>query len=68
MQNLGNLDRIVRAVLGVALIILALTAGWPLWAVAASMAVGAILAVTAGIGFCPLYWALRLNTRRASQH
>ncbi len=55
MCNSGMIDRALRAVLGFALIIAALSGfvwGW----------IGLIPLVTAAIGFCPLYAVLGINT------
>jgi uncharacterized membrane protein len=62
LQNMANWDRIVRAVLGAVLVALMLTGavtgtwGWVL-AVA-----GAVLLVTAALGFCPLYTLFGIRT------
>ena len=65
-QNMGSLDRIVRLVIGLALVIaplLNLPAAWSVaWMAYASMGVGAVLAVTAVIGVCPLYSLLGIRT------
>lgn len=66
MLNVGNLDRILRVVVGAALIALPFALGWTLWAVVASIAAGVVLLATAVFGFCPIYWALRLSTRKTS--
>lgn len=55
--NLGTLDRIARALIGLACIALVFTgpfavAGWPRYALAI---VGGILILTAAMKFCPLY-------------
>ena len=67
MPNLGSLDRVIRAVLGVILI----AAPWVLsgslfaasWAFWGSIAVGLILLATAAISFCPIYAVLGLRSR-----
>ncbi len=55
--NVGTIDRIIRALLGVILLI---------WGIAASLwwaiVVGIILLVTAGIRFCPLYRLFGIST------
>ncbi|PTX53813.1 Protein of unknown function (DUF2892) [Litoreibacter ponti] len=64
--NLGNPDRLIRAILGIALIFLPLLNIPPIWSSAAlaygSMAIGLILALTAVLGFCPLYRVVGLST------
>jgi hypothetical protein len=68
MGNVGTPDRVIRLIVGVLLIaapsIVPLpvwAAGWPIWV---SIILGLVLAGTAVIGFCPIYAALRLNTKR----
>ena len=68
--NVGTPDRIARLVLGVALIMLpaipgvAVAGTWLAWA---APVVGLVLAATAFLGFCPIYRALGLSTRRRDQ-
>lgn len=62
--NVGTIDRLARAVIGLACIALVFigpfaTAGWPRYALGV---VGAIMLLTAAIKFCPLYRALGLST------
>lgn len=54
--NIGGVDRGVRVVVGVALIVWALTGG-PWWAW-----IGLVLLATAAIGFCPLYVPFGIST------
>lgn len=56
-RNVGGIDRILRIVVGLALIGLALTGtvGWWGW-------IGIVPLGTALIGFCPLYPLLGINT------
>ena len=68
MGNVGTPDRIIRLILGVLLVaapfMLPLpiwAAGWPVWV---SVTLGLVLAATATVGVCPIYAALRLNTKR----
>lgn len=56
-SNVGGLDRILRIVIGLALIALALTGGIGLWGW-----IGVVPLATAALGFCPLYRVLGLNT------
>lgn len=55
--NLGNIDRALRIIVGLALIGLSVAGviGWWGW-------LGVILLATAFISFCPLYAMLRINT------
>lgn len=62
--NVGTLDRLARAVIGLACIALIFIgpfaeAGWPRYALGI---VGAIMLLTAAIKFCPLYRVLGLRT------
>ena len=57
MCNLGKLDRIIRAVLGVVLIGIGIYMG--MWIVTG---LGVIALATAAISFCPLYAILKLNS------
>ena len=63
MSNLGNLDRIVRAVLGLALIAAPFLAGWPTTALGISVGIGVVLAATAAFSFCPIYALLGLSSK-----
>lgn len=57
--NVGGIDKILRIVLGLALIAWALTGG-PVWAW-----IGVIPLATALISFCPLYAIIGMNTCKA---
>ena len=56
-QNLGGVDRIIRAGLGALVVVGALTGRLGLWGW-----VGLILLATAGMRFCPIYRVLGLKT------
>ncbi len=60
VKNESNIDRIIRAIVGIVLLILAIyTAG----AVQIILIVlGAILLATGIIGFCPLYTIFKIDT------
>jgi hypothetical protein len=66
IANLGSPDRLIRAILGIALIILPLLNIPAIWSSAAlafgSMAVGLILILTALVRFCPLYRLVGIST------
>ncbi len=59
--NVGMIDRVLRALLGIGLIYWALTGG-PVWAW-----VGVVALLTAAFGLCPLYSLLGLNTCAVKQ-
>lgn len=68
IANVGNLDRVVRLVLGVALIAVALLSGWVVFDGVAlkygTIVLGIVMLATATIRFCPLYTVLRVKTCR----
>lgn len=64
--NIGNIDRVLRALIGVALLTVAfgglvpaLAAGAPKWI---AVAVGLVMLATAGMRFCPLYRVVGIRT------
>lgn len=59
--NVGGIDRILRIVVGLALVGWALSGG-PVWAWVGLVAIG-----TGAIGFCPLYPLIGLNTCSAKK-
>ena len=70
MQNVGSIDRILRAILGIALLVVAFVpaagavvhapeAGIWHWVIAV---VGVVMLATSAIRFCPLYTVLGLRT------
>lgn len=63
-SNVGIIDRVIRALLGLALIAAALLGVFPNMALLfwAAIVVGLVLIVTALAGFCPLYRLLGLST------
>jgi hypothetical protein len=58
-RNLGNLDRGIRIVAGLALLSLAFVGPHTAWGY-----VGLIPLLTGVVGFCPIYCPLRLSTCR----
>ena len=60
--NMGTVDRVIRAIVGIALI-----ASWPLGLLEGTLAVvlpvvGVVLLVTAMLRWCPPYMLLGINT------
>ena len=55
-KNVGMIDRIARALIGIALLAWAAMGG-PVWAW-----IGIVPLATAAISFCPLYTILRIRT------
>lgn len=64
-RNESNADRILRAILGVALVGGGLLIGG--WAALVLYLVAAILLFTAATGFCPLYRLFGIDTCRMSK-
>ncbi len=60
--NTGTVDRIIRAVVGVAALLGAFAMGSGSVAFVLLLVVGAILLVTAAVGFCPLYRVFGMST------
>lgn len=65
-KNVGNIDRLIRLVAGIALIIAALVSGAPLFANPAimwgAMIVGVVLVATATMRMCPAYRLFGIRT------
>lgn len=55
--NVGNIDRILRAVIGLALIALTLAGTIGVWGW-----IGVVPLLTAALGFCPLYTMLGFSS------
>lgn len=56
-RNVGGIDRILRIVIGLALIALTLTGAIGVWGW-----IGLVPLATAAMGFCPLYTVLGFST------
>ncbi|RME26138.1 MAG: DUF2892 domain-containing protein [Deltaproteobacteria bacterium] len=61
--NEGSADRIVRAVLGVALLSLLVIGPVPGWGLIGLL--GLVLLFTAAVGSCPIYTLLGISTRNS---
>lgn len=57
MKNEGAVDRIIRVVIGLAILSLTITGPQSMWGL-----VGLVPLITGLIGFCPLYKILGLNS------
>lgn len=64
MSNVGTIDRVIRAIVGLALIVIPFVAVWPVIGLVISVTVGVVLMGTAAISFCPIYAALGLSSKR----
>lgn len=64
--NEAGWDRILRVLAGIVLLVLGfggvLTGGWGL----AAEIIGIILLVTGLVGFCPIYYLLKIRTKKTS--
>jgi uncharacterized membrane protein len=63
-MNEGPVDRIIRVIIGIALValgLLGIVSGVWMWV---AYVLGAILLVTGIVGFCPLYTLFKLNTAK----
>ena len=56
-KNAGSIDRVIRVVVGLALIGMTLTGAIGVWGW-----IGIVPIATAAMGFCPLYTLLGMNT------
>ncbi len=66
--NVGSFDRILRVIVGLALVAYAFLgspAPWS-WVSLGAIAVGAILTITGLVSWCPIYAALGLGTRKSN--
>ena len=61
-QNESGLDRTLRAIIGIALVVLMFTYLTGAWLWVAGI-VAAVFLVTAATGFCPLYALFHMSTR-----
>jgi uncharacterized membrane protein HdeD (DUF308 family) len=61
--NESNLDRIIRVVLGVVLLILGLTNVVTGGLGVAAIVVGVLALITGLVGFCPMYALLKIRTK-----
>lgn len=64
-RNEGTIDRVIRVIVGIALLIVAFGVASGVWAAVAGV-VGAIALVTGVVGFCPLYRLLHVDTSRTA--
>jgi hypothetical protein len=61
-RNMGSIDRVIRGIIGVVLLIAAFTAGWSGFWTAVAGIVGIVLIGTAVTAYCPPYQMLGINT------
>jgi hypothetical protein len=65
-MNMGKIDRIIRAILGIIVVVIALVAVTEV-AKIVLLVIGAILILTAAIGFCPLYAPFHFSTKKQNK-
>ncbi|MGA1820372.1 MAG: DUF2892 domain-containing protein [Thermoplasmatota archaeon] len=57
LRNMGAIDRIIRALVGLALVVIGIFSGlWWLYIIAA------VMLLTSAVGICPLYLPLKIKT------
>jgi hypothetical protein len=64
MTNVGTADRLIRAILGLALMATPWPAGWPAPWLMAGVAVGLVILATSAFSFCPIYALVGLSSKR----
>lgn len=62
IKNEGTVDRIIRAIVGIAALVGAVAVGMGTVGGIVLLVVGGIMVVTAAVGFCPLYRVFGINT------
>jgi len=62
-KNMGQTDRIIRAIIGVVFLLLALFVASGAWAIVLYV-LAAIMIVTAIFGVCPLYMLFHISTNK----
>lgn len=66
IRNMGTTDRIARAVIGIAAVVVSLVFGWGstvgVIVGIALLVVAAVMLVTAAVGYCPLYRLPSIST------
>ena len=69
-KNMSNLDRVLRAFIAVAALVVAIVIGAGSVAGIVLLVVTALMGATAAVGFCPLYALLHLDShgRRPLPH
>ncbi len=67
--NMGKTDRVIRAIVGLVLIVAPFLTSWAMfsnqWMMYVAVVVGFVLAGTALFGACPLYRIFGIDTHRA---
>jgi hypothetical protein len=66
-KNLGNIDRVIRILFALVVVILAVTKVISGTGAIVLLILGAILLITSLINFCPIYLALGINTGKKKE-
>jgi hypothetical protein len=64
-NNESSLDRILRVIVGIVLLVLYFTGSVTGGLGIAFIVLGAVALLTGAMGFCPLYALLKINTKKA---
>jgi uncharacterized membrane protein HdeD (DUF308 family) len=64
IKNVGNMDRIIRLVGGIVLLLLGLFVPMTLGLAILFVVLGVLLIVTGALQYCPLYSVLKLSTKK----
>jgi len=67
-QNVGDVDRVIRIVVGLVLIVVPPLVGWSAWAVAITAALGGMAIVQGVTRHCVLYDRMGWSTAEPSRH
>ncbi len=62
-KNMGSVDRIIRTILGVGLVVAAIIVGGWVWVLGG---LGVVFIGTSLVSTCPLYMPFRISTRRSN--
>lgn len=63
-QNMGNMDRVIRILVSIAITILYLTGFISGTLATILLIVAGVFVLTSFISFCPLYYLLRISSRK----
>lgn len=66
-KNIGNIDRIIRIIAGIALVVVSFVLGLNTILSIIALIFGIILTLTALISFCPMYTILKIDTTFAKE-
>lgn len=65
-SNIGNIDRVIRIILGIVLLAAPFVTGWAIFTSSIAMIIaviaGVIMLATSGMRFCPLYRIFGIRT------